>query len=194
MASRDPDRRVRSAGTFVRVSTDFQSGREALGTRVRELRAEAGLNGKEFAARLGWQPSKVSRLQAGKQTPTHADLEAWATAADRTDALPELKGRLNGLETTYRSWRRQAAAGHRARQEQAAGFVRLGRRWGRTPNGPRSSGACTPSSRTPPLRRWKAVNMAASQKDPGKDCRSSACYARPHALAPVRRCRVPAGR
>ncbi|GAA1557117.1 helix-turn-helix transcriptional regulator [Streptomyces globosus] len=101
------------------MSTDFQSGREALGARLRQLRAEAGVNGKEFAARLGWQPSKVSRLQAGKQTPTLADLEAWAAAADRPDALAELKGRLNGLETTYRSWRRQLAVGHRARQEQA---------------------------------------------------------------------------
>ena len=61
----------------------------------------------------------MSRLQAGKQTPTHADLAAWVAAAARPDALPELKGRLTGPETTYRAWRRQVAAGHRARQEQA---------------------------------------------------------------------------
>ncbi|MFE5296413.1 helix-turn-helix domain-containing protein [Streptomyces sp. NPDC056632] len=100
------------------MSTDFQAGREALGARLRELRAESGLNGKDFAALLGWPASKVSRLQAGKQTPSVADLEAWARASGHPEAVSELKGRLSGLETTYRSWRRQLVAGHRARQEQ----------------------------------------------------------------------------
>ncbi|MGW4997488.1 helix-turn-helix domain-containing protein [Streptomyces hydrogenans] len=100
------------------MSTDFQAGREALGARLRELRADTGLNGKDFAALLSWPASKVSRLQNGKQTPSVADLEAWATAAGRPEALSELKGRLSGLETTYRSWRRQLAVGHRSRQEQ----------------------------------------------------------------------------
>ncbi|MFE9043125.1 helix-turn-helix domain-containing protein [Streptomyces sp. NPDC007818] len=99
-------------------STDFQSGREALAARLRELRAEAGLNGKELAQRLGWPPSKVSRIQTGKQTPSVGDLRAWAHAVGRPEAAAELTARLAGLETTYRSWRRQLVAGHRARQEQ----------------------------------------------------------------------------
>lgn len=98
------------------MSTDFQQGREALGARLRELRVEAGLNGKDMAARLGWQRSKVSRLENGKQTATTADIEAWGQAVDAS-AISELKGRLRGLETTYRSWRRQLAGGHRALQE-----------------------------------------------------------------------------
>ncbi|MEW2631650.1 helix-turn-helix transcriptional regulator [Streptomyces sp. NPDC048389] len=100
------------------MSTDFQTGREALGARLNELRAETGLNGKDFAALLGWQRSKVSRLQNGKQTPSHSDLDAWAAAAGRPDLAGELKGRLSGLETHYRSWRRQLSDGHRPRQEQ----------------------------------------------------------------------------
>ncbi|MFD7325006.1 helix-turn-helix domain-containing protein [Streptomyces sp. NPDC059875] len=99
-------------------STDFQSGREALGARLRELRAETGLSGKDFAERLGWPASKVSRLQTGKQTPSVGDVEAWARAAGQPEVVAELKARTAGLETTYRSWRRQLAAGHRARQEQ----------------------------------------------------------------------------
>lgn len=99
------------------MSTDFQTGREVLGARLRELRTESGLDGKGLAERLGWQRSKVSRLENGKQTPSPADLKAWTTAVGRPDAEAELKGRLSGLETRYRSWRRQLAAGHRARQE-----------------------------------------------------------------------------
>ncbi|NUV63462.1 helix-turn-helix transcriptional regulator [Streptomyces sp. CAI-85] len=99
------------------MSTDFQQAREALGARLRELRTEAGLNGKDFAARIGWQRSKVSRLENGKQTATAADVEAWARAAGVSETATELKGRVRGLETTHRSWKRQLSAGHRAVQE-----------------------------------------------------------------------------
>ncbi|MEW1724069.1 helix-turn-helix transcriptional regulator [Streptomyces sp. NPDC093109] len=98
------------------MSTDFQQAREALGARLRELRTEAGLNGKEMAHRLAWQRSKVSRLETGKQTATEADVEAWARAVAPGTA-GELRSRLRGLETTYRSWKRRLAAGHRAVQE-----------------------------------------------------------------------------
>jgi transcriptional regulator with XRE-family HTH domain len=101
------------------VTTDFQTAREALGERLRELRTEAGLEGKDLAVRLGWQPSKVSRLQNGKQTPSAADLIAWARAVDRPDVEAELQGLRAGLEMKqrHRSWRRQLASGHRGRQE-----------------------------------------------------------------------------
>lgn len=119
MAPRNRHRGVRQDGNFGCVSTDFQSARVALGARLRELRVEAGLDGKGVAAALGWQRSKVSRLETGKQTPSSADLVAWAEAVGRADLAGELKGRLVGLETQYRSWRRQLAGGHRARQELA---------------------------------------------------------------------------
>ncbi|GAA3124977.1 helix-turn-helix domain-containing protein [Streptomyces echinatus] len=101
------------------MTTDFQTAREALGARLRELRTEAGLEGKDLAARLGWQTSKVSRLQNGKQTPTRDDLSAWARALERPDIEAELHGLLAGLDMKQRnrSWRKQLAGGHRGRQE-----------------------------------------------------------------------------
>ncbi len=104
------------------MSADFQTAREALGARLRELRSETGLEGKELAARLGWQTSKVSRLQNGKQTPTRADLSGWARALGRPDVEVELHGLLAGLDMKkrHRSWRRSLASGHRGRQEIAA--------------------------------------------------------------------------
>ncbi|MEU1119681.1 MULTISPECIES: helix-turn-helix transcriptional regulator [unclassified Streptomyces] len=94
------------------MSTDFQHGREALGARLRELCAEAGLDGKTLAARLGWQCSKVSRLQNGRQTATPADLEAWASAVGAPGRTAELQARLRALKSQQRHWRRQLAAGH----------------------------------------------------------------------------------
>ncbi|MEV7125866.1 helix-turn-helix transcriptional regulator [Streptomyces sp. NPDC093260] len=101
------------------MSTDFQTAREALGARLRELRVEAGMEGKGIAAALGWQTSKVSRLQTGKQTPSRDDLTAWAHAVGRPDVEGELHGLLAALDMKqrHRSWRRSLAGGHRGRQE-----------------------------------------------------------------------------
>jgi transcriptional regulator with XRE-family HTH domain len=101
------------------VTTDFQTARQALGARLRDLRAEAGLEGKDLAAKVGWQPSKVSRLQTGKQTPTREDLTAWAHAINRPDVEAELHGLLAalGMKDKHRSWQRQLAGGIRGRQE-----------------------------------------------------------------------------
>ncbi|MGW3687703.1 helix-turn-helix domain-containing protein [Streptomyces sp. NPDC005125] len=99
------------------MSTDYQQARAALGARLRELRTEAGLTVRGLAAECGWVPSKVSKLENGKQTATMSDLDAWAAAVGRPETAAELKGRLAGLESTYRSWRRQLAGGHRAVQD-----------------------------------------------------------------------------
>lgn len=99
------------------MSTDFQTARIALGARLRELRTEAGLNGKDLAARLEWQRSKVSRLENGKQTAAPGDLEAWAAAVGAPDESADLRARLRALELQHQSWRRQLAAGHRSVQD-----------------------------------------------------------------------------
>ncbi|MBC3989319.1 helix-turn-helix transcriptional regulator [Streptomyces sp. AC563] len=99
------------------MSTNYQAARVALGARLKELRVEGGLSGKRLAHLTGWQPSKVSRLEHGKQTPKLDDLRAWTEAVGMPAALGELEARLRSLETHYASWRRQLAAGTRARQE-----------------------------------------------------------------------------
>ncbi|SBV01363.1 Helix-turn-helix domain-containing protein [Streptomyces sp. PpalLS-921] len=117
MAPRGPVPGVHGSGTVRWVSTDFQQARVSLGARLRELRAEGGLTGRELAGRLAWGQSKVSKLENGKQTPTVADLTAWAEGTGNPGATGELIGRLRGLETQYRSWRRQLAGGYRAVQD-----------------------------------------------------------------------------
>jgi transcriptional regulator with XRE-family HTH domain len=99
------------------VSTDFQQARIALGMRLRELRAEGGLTGRQLADRLGWTQSKVSKLENGKQTATAEDLAAWAAGTGQEGAADELTARLAVLESHSRSWRRQLAAGHRPVQD-----------------------------------------------------------------------------
>lgn len=95
--------------------TDFQQAREALGRRLRELRAEVTQRG--LAADLGWPQAKVSKLETGRQTATPEDLKAWAEAVGHPEVAEELLARLQGVETHTRSWRRQLRAGHRPVQD-----------------------------------------------------------------------------
>jgi transcriptional regulator with XRE-family HTH domain len=97
------------------VSTDFQHAREALGRRLRELRA--GQTQRELAAALGWPQAKVSKLETGRQTATPEDVKAWAESTGHPETAEELTGRLQGLETHTRSWRRQLRSGHRPVQD-----------------------------------------------------------------------------
>lgn len=102
------------------MSTDFQKARDALGSRLRELRTagRAGrLTGPQLGERLGWPHSKIYKLENGRQTANAADLQAWAEATGCPDAAAELQAHLQGLESHVRSWRRQLAKGHRPVQD-----------------------------------------------------------------------------
>ncbi|MFF3518769.1 helix-turn-helix domain-containing protein [Streptomyces sp. NPDC002573] len=102
------------------MSTDYQQAREALGGRLRELRLSAPggpLTGTQLAVQFGWNKSKVSRLENGRQTPTPNDLHCWAAATGQAEAYDELLARLRGFESHIRSWRRQLASGHKAVQD-----------------------------------------------------------------------------
>lgn len=99
------------------MSSNLKQAREALGARLRELRRRSGLNGKEFAAQLGWYgASRVSKLELGQQTPTEKDLVEWTAATGVPEALPELRTQLNAIETFYSEWRRQLYSGVHAAQ------------------------------------------------------------------------------
>lgn len=85
---------------------------DGLAARLRALRAQTGRSGKEFAEALGWQPSKVSRLENGRQTPTPADLTAWANACGAEPAVGgELQRTLQDARTAHRDWQRRMRLG-----------------------------------------------------------------------------------
>lgn len=91
--------------------TSFQRERETLGQRLRELRRDARLTGRQLAEAQGWQPSKVSRIESGKQTPSDADVEAWARACGIPEAVDDLIAALRSLEGHYIEHRRAFHAG-----------------------------------------------------------------------------------
>jgi transcriptional regulator with XRE-family HTH domain len=96
--------------------SSFQRAREALGIKLRELRRDARLTGRALAERNGWHPSKISKIEGGKQTPTEADLEIWVGACGQPGLASELIMSLRTLESHYVEHRRLFHTGMSAQQ------------------------------------------------------------------------------
>jgi len=99
--------------------SSFQRARESLGRQLREIREQTGLNGKEFAARLTWPASKVSRFENGQRTPSRSDIVAWTEAAGAGGQAEALIARMRVLDEMYATWKRQLKTGMSARQRKS---------------------------------------------------------------------------
>jgi transcriptional regulator with XRE-family HTH domain len=83
---------------------------EGMATRLRALRAQAGLSGKQLADANGWAQSKVSRIENGRQMPTNEDIEAWVATCDPgadVRGLLRLRDEARIAHATFRSRMRQ---------------------------------------------------------------------------------------
>jgi transcriptional regulator with XRE-family HTH domain len=109
--------------------TNIQEARNDLGKRLRELRLHAGLTGKQLAESLSWPPSKVSKLENGRQTPTDDDIRSWTRTADGEDELADLLASLHTLELQYGEWRRILRMGLQTRQRSLAELEGRTRLW-----------------------------------------------------------------
>src|ERR1700744_5423199 len=92
-------------------ATNVHEARRALGQRLRELRNQAGITGAQLAESLSWPPSKISKLENGKQTPTDADIRAWTSTTHSEDETEGLLASLHTLELQHAEWRRMFQAG-----------------------------------------------------------------------------------
>lgn len=80
--------------------------RARLASRLRALRAAAGLSGNRLAQQLGWPQPRVSKLETGKQIPTEDDLDAWLAATGaRNEQAMELAELLSAARIEYATWR-----------------------------------------------------------------------------------------
>jgi transcriptional regulator with XRE-family HTH domain len=103
-------------------SSDLEKKRARFGERLRQLRERAGyLTGTAFADHLGWQQSRVSRIETGAQLATDSDLTAWLDAVTVPESVAAaLRDELLELRLASASWKRQLRTGNTPRQEHAA--------------------------------------------------------------------------
>lgn len=99
------------------MSSTIHQAREALGSRLRDLRKDAGLTGMQLALLAGWHSSKVSKIEYGKQAPSEEDIRVWAGHCQASDQVADLLATVRNIEAMYVEWRRMLNTGTRRRQE-----------------------------------------------------------------------------
>jgi transcriptional regulator with XRE-family HTH domain len=100
--------------------SNVQEARSALGQRLRELRQHARLSGRQLADTLSWPPSKVSKLENARQTPSDDDIRSWARATNGQAETEALLASLHTLEVQHAEWRRVLRGGLRPHQDELA--------------------------------------------------------------------------
>lgn len=97
--------------------------RAQFGNRLRRLREDADLNGKQLAERVGWAASKVSRLETGQRTASREDVTAWVEAVGASaEVLAELLEAHRVMRVEYDRWHLRLRRGHGPRQRAALGL------------------------------------------------------------------------
>lgn len=99
-------------------ASNVHEARNALGKRLRELREHAGYSGRQLAESLSWPPSKVSKLENGRQTPSDDDIRAWTHATDGDADTGALLASLHTLEVQHAEWQRILRTGLKPRQQE----------------------------------------------------------------------------
>ncbi|MEU1176590.1 helix-turn-helix transcriptional regulator [Streptomyces sp. NPDC005820] len=102
------------------MSNQAQEAREALGARLRGFRKDAGFtSGRAFALATGWQESKVSRIENGKQNASETDIRTWCTKTNRPEQIEDLIATVRHIDELWLEWRRQLETGAETRQSKA---------------------------------------------------------------------------
>jgi transcriptional regulator with XRE-family HTH domain len=98
-------------------SSSAWQARQALGARLGELRADAGLTGRALARLCGWHESKVSRIEHARTAPSADDIRVWCEHCGQPGEADELVTFLHAVEGMFIEWRRMERTGLRRAQE-----------------------------------------------------------------------------
>ncbi|MEV7579820.1 helix-turn-helix domain-containing protein [Streptomyces erythrochromogenes] len=98
-------------------SSKAQEARESLAARLREIRLDAGITGRELAVRCGWSESKSSRIEHAKTPPSDADIRAWCKACGTPGNADDLIAANRQADSMYVQWKRLQRTGLRQLQE-----------------------------------------------------------------------------
>lgn len=99
------------------TSSSAEQALDVLAARLRQLRREASLSGRELARLAGWDASKISRLEHARRRPTVADLRAWSLHCGAPAVAAELVATLEAIEGMFVEWRHLERTGLRKAQE-----------------------------------------------------------------------------
>ncbi|WP_028937151.1 helix-turn-helix domain-containing protein [Pseudonocardia spinosispora] len=92
-------------------TSSAKQAREALGSRLRNIRKGASLTARALASATGQHFTRVSKIENGVQTPTERDIHTWCQVCRAESEITELTATLRTIESAYVEFRRQSRAG-----------------------------------------------------------------------------------
>jgi transcriptional regulator with XRE-family HTH domain len=95
------------------------AAKKAFGIRLRDLRKDADLTGRQLAEASGLHNTKISRIEHGQQNPSEEDIRAWSIACGVARLIPELIAVRREIEQMWVEWRRELRVGQRHIQSRA---------------------------------------------------------------------------
>ena len=98
-------------------SSSVQRARQQLAERLRDIRLDAGLSGRDLSAAAGWNAAKTSRIELAKQAPGEADIATWCRVCRAEREVPDLIAASRAADSMYIEYRRLNRGGMRRRQE-----------------------------------------------------------------------------
>jgi len=103
--------------------------RQALGSRLREIRLDARLTARDLGQLMGRHPSKISRIEHGGATPSAADIRAWCGHCSAADQIADLVASMRAIEGLFVEWHRIERTGLRQEQESRLSLFERTRRF-----------------------------------------------------------------
>jgi transcriptional regulator with XRE-family HTH domain len=101
----------------VSPSSSVQRARQELGERLRDIRLDAGLSGRDLSRAAAWHEAKTSRIELAKQAPSDSDIRAWCEICGVPDQAADLIAASRAADSMYQEWRRLHRTGMRRLQE-----------------------------------------------------------------------------
>ncbi|WP_275040689.1 helix-turn-helix domain-containing protein [Nocardiopsis gilva] len=95
----------------------MQRARRELAARLREIRIDAGMSGRDIARACGWHPSKSSRIENARTPPSAGDIRSWCRSCGAKDQAADLIELARMVDGMFVEWRRMERAGLGQAQE-----------------------------------------------------------------------------
>jgi transcriptional regulator with XRE-family HTH domain len=83
------------------VANEIEQARQILGGRLRDIRKDARVSGRQLGALTGWHFTKVSKIEHGHTMPSAADIELWCFHCGADSQIPDLTTAARGIEKMY---------------------------------------------------------------------------------------------
>jgi transcriptional regulator with XRE-family HTH domain len=93
------------------VANAVEQARQILGGRLRDIRLEARVSGRQLGALAGWHFTKVSKIEHGHTMPSAADIELWCFHCGADNQIPDLTATARGIEKMYVELKRLLRSG-----------------------------------------------------------------------------------